>query len=93
MSEGIRLQIFRFFGGWVWGEGKKQRQARADCVRPSQDLFFFLFYLRLSVRRSPEIQVSRPRRTDRHGFYLFLFFFFFAQTAVDAVPEILGYGF
>jgi hypothetical protein len=20
-QEGIRLQIFRFFGGWVWGEG------------------------------------------------------------------------
>jgi hypothetical protein len=20
-EEGIRLQIFRFFGGWVWGEG------------------------------------------------------------------------
>jgi hypothetical protein len=20
-KEGIRLQIFRFFGGWVWGEG------------------------------------------------------------------------
>jgi hypothetical protein len=34
--EGIRLQFFKFFGGWVWGEGKKKKQARADCVRPSQ---------------------------------------------------------
>ncbi len=24
-EEGIRLQIFRFFGGWVWSEGKKQK--------------------------------------------------------------------
>jgi hypothetical protein len=31
----IRLQIFRFFGGWVWSKGKKKRQARANCVRPS----------------------------------------------------------
>jgi hypothetical protein len=23
-EEGIRLQIFRFFGGWVWSEGKKK---------------------------------------------------------------------
>ncbi len=22
---GIRLQIFRFFGGWVWSEGKKKK--------------------------------------------------------------------
>jgi hypothetical protein len=29
---GIRLQIFRFFRGWVWNEGKKKRQARVDCV-------------------------------------------------------------
>jgi len=37
MSEGTRLQIFRFFGGWVWGEGKKKKkQAQADCVRPSR---------------------------------------------------------
>ncbi len=36
VSEGIRLQIFRFFGGWVWSEGKKKRQARAECVRPSR---------------------------------------------------------
>jgi hypothetical protein len=33
---GIRLQIFRFLGGWVWSEGKKKRQAWADCVRPSR---------------------------------------------------------
>jgi hypothetical protein len=24
VSEGIRLQMFRFFGGWVWNEGKKK---------------------------------------------------------------------
>jgi hypothetical protein len=24
MSKGIRLQMFRFFGGWVWSEGKKK---------------------------------------------------------------------
>jgi hypothetical protein len=23
-EEGIRLQIFKFFGGWVWSEGKKK---------------------------------------------------------------------
>jgi hypothetical protein len=23
-EEGIRLQIFRFFGGWVWSKGKKK---------------------------------------------------------------------
>ncbi len=36
MSEGNRLQMFRFFGGRVWSEGKKKRQAQADCVRPSR---------------------------------------------------------
>jgi hypothetical protein len=37
VSEGIRLQMFKFFGGWVWSEGKKKKAgARADCVRPSQ---------------------------------------------------------
>jgi hypothetical protein len=25
VSKGIRLQIFRFFGVWVWGEGKKKK--------------------------------------------------------------------
>jgi hypothetical protein len=25
VSEGIRLQIFRFFGGWFWSEGKKKK--------------------------------------------------------------------
>jgi hypothetical protein len=35
-EEGIRLQNFTFFGGWVWREGKKKRQARANCVRPSR---------------------------------------------------------
>jgi hypothetical protein len=25
VSKGIRLQIFRLFGGWVWGEGKKKK--------------------------------------------------------------------
>jgi hypothetical protein len=24
-EEGIRLQIFTFFGGWVWSEGKKKK--------------------------------------------------------------------
>jgi hypothetical protein len=27
-KEGIRLQIFRFFGGWVWSEGKKKGSHR-----------------------------------------------------------------
>jgi hypothetical protein len=27
-----KKRVFRFFGGWVWSEGKKKRQARADCV-------------------------------------------------------------
>jgi hypothetical protein len=33
-KEGIRLQIFRFFGGWVWNEGKKKcrhRRIVSDC--------------------------------------------------------------
>ncbi len=36
MSEGIRVQIFRLFGGWVWSEGKnKGRHGRnvSDCHR------------------------------------------------------------
>jgi hypothetical protein len=53
-EEGIRLQIYRFFGGWVWSEGKKKKQARADCVRPSRAptsiymchvVFFVYFWL------------------------------------------------
>jgi hypothetical protein len=26
--EGIRLQFFRFFGGWVWSEGRKKKLKR-----------------------------------------------------------------
>jgi hypothetical protein len=29
---GIRLQIFRFFGGWVWGEGKKKKGRHGRIV-------------------------------------------------------------
>ncbi len=28
---GIRLQIFRFFGGWVWSEGKKKGGTGGLC--------------------------------------------------------------
>ncbi len=29
--EGIRLQMFRFFGGWVWSEGKKKAGTGRLC--------------------------------------------------------------
>jgi hypothetical protein len=32
VSEGIRLQMFRFFGGWVWSEGKKKKGRHGRIV-------------------------------------------------------------
>jgi hypothetical protein len=31
-EEGNRLQIFRFFGGWVWSEGKKKKKKRHEQI-------------------------------------------------------------
>jgi hypothetical protein len=50
MSEGIRLQIFKFFGGWVWSEGKKKKHARTDCVRPSREP--------TSINKSNDVQLE-----------------------------------
>jgi hypothetical protein len=44
VSEGIRLQIFRFFGGWVWSEGKKKgRHGRNVSDRHGHPLVQFYF--------------------------------------------------
>jgi hypothetical protein len=38
VSKGIRLQIFRFFGGWVWNEGKKGTHERIVSDRHGNPL-------------------------------------------------------
>jgi hypothetical protein len=43
VSEGIRLQIFKFFGRWVWSEGKKKsRHGRNVFDRHGHSLVLYI---------------------------------------------------
>ncbi len=56
LSEGIRVQIFRFFGGWVWSEGKKKgRHGRNVSDRHGHPLVGLKSVVRKKIRRCCKI--------------------------------------
>jgi hypothetical protein len=77
-EEGIRLQIFRFFGGWVWSEGKKKgRHGRIVSDHHGHPLVYYInCVVCASVCMSRfRFWVSGPRQTDRQDLFFFLFLF------------------